>query len=123
MGVIFGEGIDLVGERLIGAVIVGVGLPQLCLERDLIRDYFDQQNRRGFEYAYQYPGLNRAMQAAGRVIRTEHDQGVIVLIDDRFTQTRYTSLFPQAWRHFRVVQNAAQIKDQLLQFWADRREL
>jgi DNA excision repair protein ERCC-2 len=121
MGGIFGEGIDLAGERLIGAVIIGVGLPQLCLERDLIRDYFDRQNRRGFEYAYQYPGLNRAMQAAGRVIRSEQDQGVIVLIDDRFTQPRYTSLFPQAWRHFRVVQNVAQIREQLGQFWSAKR--
>jgi DNA excision repair protein ERCC-2 len=119
MGGIFGEGIDLVGERLIGAVIIGVGLPQLCLERDLIRDYFDKQSRQGFEYAYQYPGLNRAMQAAGRVIRTEEDQGVIVLIDDRFTHSRYTNLFPHAWRHFRVVGNDEEIKRLLVQFWKE----
>jgi DNA excision repair protein ERCC-2 len=118
MGGIFGEGIDLVGERLIGAVIVGVGLPQLCLERDLIKGYFDGQNRQGFAYAYQYPGLNRALQAAGRVIRTEQDQGVIILIDERFSQARYTNLFPHAWQHFRLVRDVGQIKEQLGQFWA-----
>jgi DNA excision repair protein ERCC-2 len=119
MGGIFGEGIDLVGERLIGAVIIGVGLPQLCLERDLIKTYFDGQSRRGFEYAYQYPGLNRALQAAGRVIRTEQDQGVIILIDERFSQARYTNLFPHAWQHFRLVRDVAQIREQLAQFWTE----
>ena len=94
MGGIFGEGIDLVGERLIGAVVVGVGIPQLGLERDLIKDYFDQHNGSGFAYAYQYPGFNRVLQATGRVIRTETDRGIIVLIDERFTHARYRRLFP-----------------------------
>ena len=96
MGGIFGEGIDLVGERLVGAVVVGVGVPQVCLERDLIKDYFDRQNGNGFAYAYQYPGFNRVLQATGRVIRTEADRGIIVLIDERFTHTRYRQLFPIA---------------------------
>jgi DNA excision repair protein ERCC-2 len=117
MGGIFGEGIDLVGERLIGAVIIGVGLPQLGLERNLIRDYFDRQNNSGFAYAYQYPGLNRVLQATGRVIRTEKDRGVIVLIDERFTQSRYRRLFPPQWRGFQVVQNSEDIKTQLSHFW------
>ncbi len=117
MGGIFGEGIDLVGERLIGAIVVGVGLPQLGLERDLLKDYFDRQNDQGFAYAYQYPGLNRVMQAAGRVIRTETDRGVIVLIDNRFTQSRYTRLFPPEWRHFQVVGSAREIKERLAGFW------
>jgi DNA excision repair protein ERCC-2 len=119
MGGIFGEGIDLVGERLIGAIVVGVGLPQLGLERDLIRDYFAGQNNKGFEYAYQYPGLNRVLQAAGRVIRTEQDRGVIVLIDQRFTHYRYTSLFSPAWRRFQVVRNSKDIRERLVGFWND----
>ena len=119
MGGIFGEGIDLVGDRLIGAVVVGVGLPQLCLERDLIRDYFQNQRRQGFEYAYQYPGLNRVMQAAGRVIRTETDRGVIVLIDERFTHYRYKTLFPQEWRRFQTVQSRAGIEQALVRFWEE----
>ncbi len=117
MGGIFGEGIDLVGKRLIGTVIVGVGLPQLGLERNLIKEYFAGQHHKGFEYAYQYPGLNRVMQSAGRVIRSEQDRGVIILIDDRFTQYRYQNLFPPEWRKFRVVQNRDDIKKQLLIFW------
>jgi DNA excision repair protein ERCC-2 len=118
MGGIFGEGIDLVGERLIGAVVVGVGLPQLGLERDLIRGYFDQHNGSGFAYAYQYPGFNRVLQATGRVIRTETDRGIIVLIDERFTHARYRSLFPAHWRKFQVIQSEGEIKDQLGRFWS-----
>ena len=119
MGGIFGEGIDLVGDRLIGAVIVGVGLPQLCLERDLLKEYFNRHNNnQGFAYAYQYPGLNRVMQAAGRVIRTENDRGVIVLIDDRFTRPRYTRLYPPEWRSFQPVQSAEQVRQKLAEFWS-----
>ena len=118
MGGIFGEGIDLVGERLIGAVVVGVGVPQVCLENDLIKDYFDRQNVSGFAYAYQYPGFNRVLQATGRVIRTEVDRGIIVLIDERFTQARYRHLYPTHWRGYQVVQNTSEIKDILARFWA-----
>ena len=117
MGGIFGEGIDLVGERLIGVVIVGVGVPQVCLERDLIKEYFDRQNGSGFAYAYQYPGFNRVLQATGRLIRTEEDRGVIVLIDDRFTHARYRRLFPTHWQGFQVVQGNSEIKDNLEHFW------
>ena len=97
MGGIFGEGIDLVGERLVGAVIVGVGLPRICLERDLIRGYFDERNLPGFAYAYTYPGMNRVLQAAGRVIRGEADRGLILLVDRRFSQEQYRELFPAHW--------------------------
>jgi DNA excision repair protein ERCC-2 len=102
LGGIFGEGIDLVGERLIGAVIVGVGLPQLCVERNLIRDYFQQQNGSGFEYAYTFPGMNRVLQAIGRVIRSETDRGVVLLIDARFNEVRYRRLFLAWWKYMRV---------------------
>jgi DNA excision repair protein ERCC-2 len=118
LGGIFGEGIDLVGERLIGAVVVGVGLPQVSLEPDLIKGYFDQQNGSGFAYAYQYPGFNRVLQATGRVIRTETDRGIIVLIDERFTHGRYLRLFPVHWRGYQVVQSEAEIEAQLARFWS-----
>ena len=118
MGGIFGEGIDLVGDRLIGVIIVGVGVPQLGLERDLIKAYYDQKNGSGFAYAYQYPGFNRVLQATGRVIRTETDRGIIILMDERFTHTRYRHLFPKHWRGIQVVQNTPELRDKLLHFWA-----
>jgi DNA excision repair protein ERCC-2 len=118
MGGIFGEGIDLVGDRLIGVVVVGVGVPQVCLENDLIKDYFDQQNGQGFAYAYQYPGFNRVLQATGRVIRTETDRGIIVLMGKRFTQARYRRLFPIHWRGVQIVENEGEIKEKLEHFWS-----
>ncbi len=116
LGGIFGEGIDLVGERLIGAVIVGVGLPQLCVERNLIRDYFQQQNAAGFEYAYTFPGMNRVLQAIGRVIRSETDHGVVLLIDARFNETRYRRLFPAWWKYLRV-RHTAGLREAIGSFW------
>ena len=102
---------------------VGVGLTKLGLERDLIKGYFDQHNgsdfaKSGFAYAYQYPGFNRVLQATGRVIRTETDRGIIVLIDERFTHTRYRRLFPEQWRGYQVIQSEGEIKDQLARFWS-----
>ncbi len=117
MGGIFGEGIDLVGERLIGAIIVGVGLPQLCVERDLIRAYFEEKTGAGFEYAYTYPGMNRVLQATGRVIRSEADRGAVLLIDARFGEQRYRRLFP-AWWQALPVRNPSQIREALGRFWA-----
>jgi Rad3-related DNA helicase len=116
MGGIFGEGIDLVGERLIGAIIVGVGLPQLCIERDLIRAYFEEQSGAGFDYAYTFPGMNRVLQATGRVIRSETDRGVVLLIDTRFAQERYRRLFPGWWQPRRVT-SAGEIHAAVRQFW------
>ncbi|HMV29865.1 MAG TPA: ATP-dependent DNA helicase, partial [Anaerolineales bacterium] len=118
MGGVFGEGIDLVGERLIGVVVVGVGLPQLGLERDLIKEYFDLQNGNGFAYAYQYPGFNRVLQATGRVIRTDTDRGIIVLIDERFANAGYRHLFPSHWRGFQAVKSIHEIESQLVDFWS-----
>jgi DNA excision repair protein ERCC-2 len=103
---------------LIGVVVVGVGVPQLGLERDLIKEYFDRQTGNGFAYAYQSPGFNRVQQATGRLIRTETDRGIIVLIDDRFTHARYRHLFPSHWRGYQVVQNTNEMQDKLTRFWS-----
>lgn len=119
MGGLFGEGIDLVGDRLAGAVIVGVGLPGLSLERDLIRAHFDRTAGRGYEYAYLFPGLIRVLQAAGRVIRSETDRGVVLLIDDRFGQRRYRELLPAEWRPM-LVRDGVEIARALGRFWAGR---
>jgi DNA excision repair protein ERCC-2 len=116
MGGLFGESIDLVGERLAGAMIVGVGLPQICLERDLIRDYFDRTSRAGFDFAYRFPGMNRVLQAAGRVIRTETDRGCLLLIDTRFSQAAYRRLLPPGWTVQRV-RSAEEIERFLRRFW------
>ena len=116
MGGVFGEGIDLVGDRLIGAIIVGVGLPQLSLERDLIRNYFQDRTGDGFGYAYTFPGMNRVLQAIGRVIRCETDRGVVLLIDTRFREARYRRLFPPWWQVKRV-RNIEDIGRTVRGFW------
>ncbi|HNW35227.1 MAG TPA: helicase C-terminal domain-containing protein, partial [Candidatus Ozemobacteraceae bacterium] len=97
--------------------VVGVGLPQICLERDLIRDFFEKKSGAGFEFAYRYPGMNRVLQAAGRVIRTENDRGVVLLIDERFMRQGYRSLFPKEWSHFETVSSDAALKRALSAFW------
>jgi len=116
MGGVFGEGIDLIGKRLIGAVVVGIGLPQLSLERDLIRDYFESKNGQGFEYAYAWPGLNRVIQAAGRVIRSESDRGALLLIDVRFNELRYRELLPGWWQP-EIIRNENEIPERMKSFW------
>lgn len=116
LGGIFGEGIDLVGEHLIGAVIVGVGLPQLSVERNLIREHFEEGTGKGFEYAYTFPGMNRVLQAIGRVIRSERDRGVVLLIDARFAESRYRRLFPRWWTFARV-RNVNAIENAVASFW------
>jgi DNA excision repair protein ERCC-2 len=116
MGGIFSEGIDLKGERLTAAVIVGVGLPGICPERELIRDYFQSVDGCGFEFAYQYPGINRVLQAAGRVIRSQSDRGVVLLIDQRYGQYRYRDLLPSHWQ-IRKTGNREDFQRLLGQFW------
>lgn len=97
MGGLFSEGIDLKEERLIGAVIVGTGLPMVCTEQEILKEYFEETEADGFAFAYQYPGMNKVMQAAGRVIRTAADKGIILLLDDRFLRGEYRKLFPREW--------------------------
>lgn len=115
MGGLFGEGIDLPGDRLCGAAIVGVGLPQVCAERDTLRERFNAEGD-GFAYAYQYPGMARVAQAAGRVIRTMEDRGVVLLIDERFTQSRYRELMPPHWSPG-ICHSAADVKAACVRFW------
>lgn len=117
VGGAFGEGIDLVAERLIGVVVVGVGLPQMCFERDLIKDYFNKDQKPGFEYAYVNPGMNKVMQAVGRVIRSESDRGVALLIDDRYLSSEYQSLFKDNWSHYKVVTSIKDVKLEIDNFW------
>ncbi len=98
LGGSFSEGVDLRGDRLIGTVIVGVGLPMVCLEREIIKNYHEDHDEEAFNYAYVYPGLNKVMQAAGRVIRTEEDTGVIILMDERYNYSSYRQVIPYDWQ-------------------------
>jgi DNA excision repair protein ERCC-2 len=121
MGSLFNEGIDLAGERLSGVIIVGVGLPQVSLPREIMSQYFSSRLGRGFEYAYQFPGFNKVQQAAGRVIRSEQDVGFVLLMDDRYAKPEYQVLFPDEWQP--VTLSAEQpLIDVLSEFWADHQE-
>ncbi|NOZ09291.1 MAG: ATP-dependent DNA helicase [FCB group bacterium] len=115
MGGIFGESIDLAGERLTGVAVVGAGLPAVTVRQELIRDYFDSSSK-GFEYAYQYPGMSRVLQAAGRVIRSENDRGALLLIDDRFAAQQWQELMPEHWQ-LRTVTCEVELKTELSGFW------
>lgn len=103
MGGIFSEGIDLKHDSLIGVIVIGTGIPQVCNERELLKQYFDERGEGGFDYAYRFPGMNKVLQAAGRVIRTAEDVGIIALLDERFLQYTYQRLFPREWESFEVV--------------------
>jgi len=116
MGGVFSEGIDLIGYKLTGAAIVSVGLPLVCEERDVLKQYYDKTGN-GFEYAYMYPGMSKVLQAIGRVIRSNNDKGVALLIDERFTHNRYTELFPDLWNNRKLVYNLNDYSKFLLQFW------
>ena len=110
MGGVFGEGIDLAGEQLCGAAVIGVGLPAISPENELIRDFFATHNGAGFEYAYLYPGFNRVLQAVGRVIRSESDRGAVLLVDTRFATRRYRRLFPREWCNVRTAHGALEVR-------------
>ena len=116
MGGIFSEGIDLIGNRLIGAAVIGTGLPQVSCEREILKEYYDAKGEQGFDYAYRYPGMNKVLQAAGRVIRTRKDRGTILLMDERFTGRDYRMLFPREWNDAAVciLEN---VEQQLGAFW------
>ena len=122
MGGIFGEGVDLAGDRLIGCAIVGVGLPQVNPRQEMLRRYYDAQNGAGFDYAYRYPGMNKVLQAAGRVIRTPEDKGVVLLLDDRFAKPEYQRLFPLHWKHLQYLPGPAALETALAAFWSSKPE-
>ncbi len=116
LGGIFSEGIDLKKDSLIGAIIVGTGLPQVCNEREILKNYFDAKGENGFDYSYRYPGMNKVLQAAGRVIRTAEDVGIIALLDERFLQLSYRRMFPREWEYFETV-NVDSIGKRVERFW------
>lgn len=116
MGGIFSEGIDLKSDSLIGAVIIGTGLPQVCNERELLKNYFDGWGENGFDYAYRYPGMNKVLQAAGRVIRTVEDFGIVTLLDERFLSPAYQRLFPREWKNYEIV-TVDRIGRRIERFW------
>ena len=117
LGGSFSEGIDLPGSRLIGTIVVGVGLPGISNERNIMKEYFDNTREGGYDYAYTYPGMNRILQAAGRVIRTESDKGVVVLIDDRYATEQYKMMFPIHWSHIKYAHSAQELSNLVKEFW------
>ena len=119
LGGVYAEGIDLVGERLIGSIVVGVGMPRLSNDRNVLSEYYTQKDEDGMMYAYVYPGMTRVMQAVGRVIRSEEDRGISILIDDRFSTPVYRSLFPLHWRHAKFVSEPKSLGHLLSKFWTD----
>ncbi len=119
MGGIFSEGIDLTGDKLIGAILIGTGLPQTGTQREILKQYYDQKGQDGFDYAYRYPGMNKVLQAAGRVIRTQEDEGVILLLDERFRNPEYRNLFPVEWSD-RTNCTLQTVEKKLKEFWDAR---
>lgn len=116
LGGIFSEGIDLKRDRLIGAIIVGTGLPMVCNEREILKDYFEERGDNGFDFAYRYPGMNKVLQAAGRVIRTVEDVGIVVLLDERFCTAPYLKMFPREWSDYERV-SLRRIEKRVERFW------
>lgn len=121
MGSFFGEGIDLKRDRLIGVIVVGAGLPQVCNEREILKRYYDSRGMDGFQYAYLCPGMNKVLQAAGRVIRTEEDRGIILLLDQRFTQYQYRRMFPREWADYRLC-TVGDVGEKIKEFWREQED-
>lgn len=122
MGGIFSEGIDLKGENLIGSIIIGTGLPMVSDEREILKNKYDEEGFNGFDYAYRYPGMNKVLQAAGRVIRTEEDTGVVLLLDERFLQQSYVKLFPREWKNVKQVYSG-NVRTMMQSFWTELESL
>ena len=118
LGGLYAEGVDLKGDRLIGAIVVGVGLPQVGPDQEILKEYFDRDGQ-GFAYAYRYPGMHKVLQAAGRVIRDDGDKGIVLLIDDRFVSGAYRRLYPPQWGHMRFVGDGEELGAALKGFWAE----
>ncbi len=121
LGGIFSEGIDLKGDALIGTAVIGTGLPQICHEREILRGYYEERGMDGFAYAYRYPGMNKVLQAAGRVIRTDEDRGVILLLDNRFLGSDYRRLFPLEWEGYQT-SGLSEARKKIGAFWEEDEE-
>lgn len=119
LGGIFSEGVDLIGDKLIGTMIISVGMPGVSYERNLIKDHYDKKGHIGFDYSYTYPGINKVFQAAGRVIRSEYDKGIIYLVDDRFAWNRYISLYPKHWSNIKYLGKYQDIREITDEFWSE----
>ena len=117
LGGAFGEGVDLISDRLIGAVVIGTGLPKINFESDLIASYYKDKGYKGHDYAYTNPGMNKVMQAVGRVIRSENDKGAALLIDERYMYRNYQALFRNEWRKYEVVLYYDEVSDILKKFF------
>lgn len=117
LGGVFSEGIDFTGNKLSGAVIVGVGHPQINFYNELLKNYYESKFQQGIDYAYTYPGFNKVLQAAGRVIRTANDKGVVIIIDERITSAKYFELLPNHWKHFKVINKNTNLQRELDDFW------
>lgn len=115
----FSEGIDLTLDKLIGVIIIGVGMPKICLERESIKEYYNSIGKNGFDYAYVYPGIIKVLQAAGRCIRTEKDKGVVLLLDDRYFTNKYKRLLPREWFLNILVESEEGIKNTCKNFWKE----
>jgi Rad3-related DNA helicase len=120
LGGSFSEGVDLPGKQLIGAIIIGTGIPGISNERNILREYYDHTRENGYEYAYTYPGMNRVLQAAGRVIRREEDTGIVVLIDDRYATEQYKVLYPDHWRTIKYAGSASELAEIINSFWKNK---
>lgn len=116
LGGIFSEGIDLRQDSLIGSIIIGPGLPQVCSEREILKNFFDEEGHDGYDYAYRFPGMNKVLQAAGRVIRTAEDMGVVVLLEERLLNHSYRRIFPREWEKYEVTTNMA-VAEKIAKFW------
>ena len=121
LGGAFSEGIDLVSTRLIGAIVIGLGLPTVSYERDKMKRYFESVGKNGFDFAYIYPGMNKIMQAAGRVIRSENDVGLVVFIDDRFSYFKYKNLLKEQYKNAYYIQDIESIERTVDKFWLNHK--
>ena len=117
VGGAFGEGVDLVSDRLIGAVIVGIGMPKINFVSNQISEYYDKREQSGYNYAYLNPGMNKVMQAIGRVIRSETDKGAVLLIDERYLNNEYRDLFKSEWQEYEVAFTPKEVSDILQDFF------
>ena len=121
MGGVFSEGIDFIGDSLSGVIIIGVGLPMVCDENNIVRDYFENEYQKGFEYAYIYPGFTKVIQAVGRVIRDSSDMGVAILMDERFTYNKYQNLMPPHWTNIKIINNNYLLKKEISNFYKNNK--